>query len=200
MSNIVVSPHSLSTLAGINILRNGGNAIDAAIATNIVQGVVAPETCGIGGDLFALIWINGETQPYCLDSSGYSGSNVDLSSLRSHTNIPLDHPMSVTVPGAVRGWYTMHDRFGKLEISQLFNQAIEICSQGFKVSSELHQSLKRHEETLKIQESGKELYPSGKVPNVGDTIKRSMLAQTLESISFKGPDYFYKGEVNEAIS
>ena len=67
-------------------------------------------------------------------------------------------------------------------------------------SSELHQSLKRHEETLKIQESGKELYPSGNVPNVGDTIKRSMLAQTLESISFKGPDYFYKGEVNEAIS
>ncbi len=200
MSNIAVSPHSLSTLAGINILRNGGNAIDAAIATNIVQGVVAPETCGIGGDLFALIWINGETQPYCLDSSGYAGSNVDLSSLSSYTNIPLDHPMSVTVPGAVRGWYAMHERFGNLEMKDLFTQAIEICSKGFNVSSELHQSLKSHEETLKIQESGKELYPSGKVPKVGDTIKRTMLAKTLESISFKGPDYFYKGKVNEAIS
>ena len=76
MSNIVVSPHNLSTMTGIEILRQGGNAIDAAVATNIVQGVVAPETCGIGGDLFALIWINGETKPYCLDSSGYAGSNV----------------------------------------------------------------------------------------------------------------------------
>ena len=79
MSNIVVSPHYLSTNAGIEILQNGGNAIDAAIGTNIVQGVVAPETCGIGGDLFSLIWINGENTPYCLDSSGYAGSNVDIS-------------------------------------------------------------------------------------------------------------------------
>ena len=178
MSNIVVSPHSLSTLAGIEILRNGGNAIDSAIATNIVQGVVAPETCGIGGDLFALIWINGENKPYCLDSSGYAGSNVDLSSLSSYTNIPLDHPMSVTVPGAVRGWYAMHERFGRLEMKDLFSQAIEICSKGFKDSSELHQSLKSHEETLKIQDSGKELYPFGKVPNIGDTVQRTMLGRT----------------------
>ena len=200
MSNIVVSPHSLSTLAGINILRNGGNAIDAAIATNIVQGVVAPETCGIGGDLFALIWINGETKPFCLDSSGYAGSNVDISSLSSYSDIPLDHPMSVTVPGAVRGWYAMHERFGSLEINHLFHQAIEICTKGFKVSTELHQSLKNHEETLKIQNSGKELYPSGQAPDVGDTIQRTLLANTLENISLEGPDYFYTGEVNEAIS
>ncbi len=200
MSNIVVSPHNLSTMAGIQILRQGGNAIDAAIATNIVQGVVAPETCGIGGDLFALIWINGETKPFCLDSSGYAGSNVDISNLNSYSDIPLDHPMSVTVPGAVRGWYAMHERFGSLEINHLFNQAIEICTKGFKVSTELHQSLKNHEKTLKIQDSGKELYPYGQVPDVGDTIQRTLLANTLESISLEGPDYFYTGEVNEAIS
>ena len=200
MSNIVVSPHNLSTMAGIEILRQGGNAIDAAIATNIVQGVVAPETCGIGGDLFALIWINGETKPFCLDSSGYAGSNVDISSLSSYSDIPLDHPMSVTVPGAVRGWYAMHERFGNLEINHLFKQAIEICTKGFKVSTELHQSLKNHEETLKIQVSGKELYPSGQAPDVGDTIQRTLLANTLKSISLEGPDYFYTGEVNEAIS
>ena len=200
MSNIVVSPHNLSTMAGIEILRQGGNAIDAAIATNIVQGVVAPETCGIGGDLFALIWINGETKPFCLDSSGYAGSNVDISSLSSYSDIPLDHPMSVTVPGAVRGWYAMHERFGNLEMKDLFNQAIEICSKGFKVSSELHQSLKSHEETLKIQDSGKELYPSGKVPDVGDTIQRTLLAETLQNISDQGSDFFYTGNVNEAIS
>ena len=76
MSSVVVSPHFLSTQAGMNILNAGGNAIDAAIAVNAVQGVVAPETCGIGGDLFALIWINGEKIPHCLDSSGYAGTNV----------------------------------------------------------------------------------------------------------------------------
>ena len=200
MSDIVVSPHNLSTISGIEILRKGGNAIDAAIATNIVQGAVAPETCGIGGDLFALIWINGETKPYCLDSSGYAGSNVDISDLSSYSDIPLNHPMSVTVPGAVRGWYAMHERFGNLEMKDLFNQAIEICSKGFKVSSELHQSLKSHEETLKIQDSGKELYPSGKVPDVGDTIQRTLLAETLQNISDQGSDFFYTGNVNEAIS
>ena len=200
MSNIVVSPHNLSTMAGIEILRQGGNAIDAAITTNIVQGVVAPETCGIGGDLFALIWINDETKPFCLDSSGYAGSNVDISSLSSYSDIPLNHPMSVTVPGAVRGWYAMNERFGNLEMKHLFNQAIEICSKGFKVAKELHQSLKNHEKTLKTQESGKELYPSGQVPDVGDRIQRTMLGKTLESISFEGPDYFYTGELSEAMS
>ena len=108
--------------------------------------------------------------------------------------------MSVTVPGAVRGWYAMHERFGSLEIKDLFSQAIEICSKGFDVSSELHQSLKSHEETLKIQDSGKELYPSGKVPNIGDTVQRFMLGKTLKSISDQGSDYFYSGNVSNAIS
>ena len=128
MSNIVVSPHYLSTNAGMDILNNGGNAVDAAIGTNIVQGVVAPETCGIGGDLFSLIWINGENTPYCLDSSGYAGSNVDISQLTSQESIPLDHPMSVTVPGVVKGWFEMHQQFGKLSIDEIFRPAIDTVS------------------------------------------------------------------------
>ena len=102
MSNsVIVSPHHLSSGAGEKIFKLGGNAIDAAIAVNIVQGVVAPETCGIGGDLFALIWKDGEEKPYCLDSSGYAGTNVvdiDFSNLES---LPRNHEASVTVPGAV---------------------------------------------------------------------------------------------------
>ncbi len=104
MSNsVIVSPHHLSSEAGKNIFKLGGNAIDAAIAVNIVQGVVAPETCGIGGDLFALIWKDGENKPYCLDSSGYAGSNVvdiDFSKLES---LPLDHEATVTVPRSSEG-------------------------------------------------------------------------------------------------
>ena len=200
MSNIVVSPHYLSTNAGINILNKGGNAVDAAIATNIVQGVVAPETCGIGGDLFSLIWINGENTPYCLDSSGYAGSNVDISKLSTQESIPLDHPMSVTVPGAVKGWFSMHDRFGKLSIDEIFRHAIEICDQGFEVSTELHHSLSLHKDTLIKQESGTELFPNGETPKIGAMVKRSLLGKTLKRISTDGPQYFYTGSVAEKIS
>ncbi len=200
MSNIVVSPHYLSTNAGINILNKGGNAVDAAIATNIVQGVVAPETCGIGGDLFSLIWINGENTPYCLDSSGYAGTNVDISQLSAQESIPLDHPMSVTVPGAVKGWFDMHEQFGKLSIDEIFRHAIEICYQGFEVSTELHQSLSFHKNTLINQESGTELFPDGETPETGVKVKRSLLGKTLTRICNDGPEYFYTGSVAKKIS
>ena len=200
MSNIVVSPHYLSTNAGMYILNNGGNAVDAAIGTNIVQGVVAPETCGIGGDLFSLIWINGENTPYCLDSSGYAGSNVDISQLSTQESIPLDHPMSVTVPGAVKGWFSMHDRFGKLSIDDIFRQAIKICDEGFKVSTELHHSLSFHKDTLIKQKSGSELFHDGELPKIGAIIKRNLLGKTLKRLSIDGPEYFYTGSVAKKIS
>ena len=200
MSNIVVSPHYLSTNAGIDILNKGGNAVDAAIATNIVQGVVAPETCGIGGDLFSLIWINGENTPYCLDSSGYAGSNVDISQLAFQESIPLNHPMSVTVPGAVKGWFDMHEQFGKLSINEIFSHAIEICDEGFEVSTELHHSLSSHKDKLIKQESGTELYPDGETPKIGEIIKRSLLGKTLKRLSLDGPEYFYSGPVAKKIS
>ena len=100
-NRVIVSPHYLSSEAGKVVIEKGGNAIDAAIAVNIVQGVVAPETCGIGGDLFALIWINSDDKPYCLDSSGYAGSNVDTIDFSSFQSLPLYHEATVTVPGAV---------------------------------------------------------------------------------------------------
>ena len=80
--------------------NKGGNAVDAAILTNLIQGIVAPETCGIGGDLFALIWVPGKNKPEFLDASGYSGSNVGQALLSNYESIPLNHPLSVTVPGA----------------------------------------------------------------------------------------------------
>ena len=107
-NNVIVSPHYLSSEAGKAVFKLGGNAIDAAIAVNIVQGVVAPETCGIGGDLFALIWIDGEDKPYCLDSSGYAGSNVENIDFTGLKSLPLNHEATVTVPGAVRGWSEMN--------------------------------------------------------------------------------------------
>ena len=93
MNNVIVSPHYLSTELGASVFKKGGNAIDAAIATNLVQGIVAPETCGIGGDLFALIWVPGKSKPEFLDASGYAGSRANPDILNSYENIPLNHPL-----------------------------------------------------------------------------------------------------------
>ena len=199
MSAIIVSPHYLSTEAGNKILESGGNAIDAAIAVNAVQGVVAPETCGIGGDLFALIWINGKEKPYCLDSSGYAGSNVLDADLSDLDSIPLNHAATVTVPGAVRGWETMHERFGSLEFDLLLKDAINLCREGFPVSKELSQAITRNKTSLEKQASSNHFYPSGKPLEEGEVLRRPKLADTLSYIGKEGSSYYYNGELAQAI-
>ena len=201
MSNsVIVSPHHLSSGAGEKIFKLGGNAIDAAIAVNIVQGVVAPETCGIGGDLFALIWKDGEDQPYCLDSSGYAGTNVvdiDFSNLES---LPLNHEATVTVPGAVKGWAEMHKKFGKLDFKILFEEAIKICNEGFEITHELNQSLTHHKEALIKLDSCDSFYLEGQPVQTGNIVTREKLGKTLSLIAENGPNIFYEGDIGEAIS
>ncbi|MCH1525423.1 MAG: gamma-glutamyltransferase [Candidatus Actinomarina sp.] len=199
MSSIVVSPHHLSTKAGKNILEMGGNAIDAAIAVNIVQGIVAPETCGIGGDLFALIWKDGFSEPECLDASGYAGSNVNGEIIASD-NIPLNHPMSVTVPGAVDGWFKLHEKFGSLEISKIFAMGIEICHEGFEINHELAKSLETHQSELGAQLSSVSFYKNSLPLRSGEHVRRVNLGKTLELIANEGPDIFYRGEIAQSIS
>ena len=199
MSAIIVSPHFLATEAGNKILEAGGNAVDAAIAINSVQGVVAPETCGIGGDLFALIWINGKEKPYCLDSSGYAGSNVLDANLSHLDSIPLNHEASVTVPGAVRGWEAMHESFGSLQFDLLVKDAINLCQEGFPVSKELSQAITRHKTSLEKQVSSKNFYSSGKPLEEGEVLKRPELANTLFCIGKEGSSYFYTGKLAQAV-
>jgi len=201
MSNsVIVSPHYLSSEAGKKIFELGGNAIDAAIAVNIVQGVVAPETCGIGGDLFALIWKDGEDKPHCLDSSGYAGTNVGSIDFSNLESLPLNHEATVTVPGAVKGWSEMHKKFGKLDFEILFEEAIKICNEGFEVSHELNQTLNHHQEVLLNQESSENFYQDGKPIEAGKIVKREKLGATLLRIAENGPNIFYQGDIAEAIS
>ena len=115
--------------------------------TNLVQGIVAPETCGIGGDLFALIWIPGKNKPEFLDASGYSGSNVDQDLLSNYENIPLNHPLSVTVPGAVAGWklaydFSIQNLGGKIPMSRLLFDAEQAAKEGIAVTNALRNNLK----------------------------------------------------------
>ena len=141
MNNVIVSPHYLSTSIGSKVFAKGGNAVDAAIATNLIQGIVAPETCGIGGDLFALVWIPGEKEPYYLDAAGYAGSGVNPEELKNFESIPLNHPMSVTVPGAIAGWFELSKKFGKLDINDILNLVLSYVITVLKFLKNFIQSL-----------------------------------------------------------
>ena len=186
MNNVIVSPHYLSTSIGSKVFEMGGNAIDAAIATNLIQGIVAPETCGIGGDLFALIWIPGEKKPHYLDSAGFAGSGVNPDDLKNFNTIPLNHPMSVTVPGAIAGWHELSQKFGKIDINDILNLGIELCHNGFEISEELHQSLTHHLDELSGQPSGYPFYRNDQALDVGYKIRRVQLGRTLELLANNG--------------
>ena len=200
MNNVIVSPHYLSTSIGSKVFAKGGNAVDAAIATNLIQGIVAPETCGIGGDLFALVWIPGEKEPYYLDAAGYAGSGVNPEELKNFKSIPLNHPMSVTVPGAIAGWFELSKKFGKLDINDILNLGIELCHNGFEVSEELHSSLNHHVDELSGQESGYSFYRNEEPLEVGSKVRRVQLGKTLEMLANNGLMSFYNGEIANSIS
>ena len=119
----VVTPHHLATAAAAEVLGAGGNGVDAAIAADAVLGVVAPEACGIGGDLFALVHRPGDRAPATLNASGRAGSGVDAAAMRGegHTEIPWDHPATATVPGCVDGWIALNDQLGALPLHALLS-------------------------------------------------------------------------------
>jgi gamma-glutamyltranspeptidase/glutathione hydrolase len=197
----VASPHILATQAGMEIFARGGNAVDAAIATNAVQGVVAPETCGIGGDLFALVATGDGGPPATLNASGPAGSGADAEALRrsGHTTMPRRHPAAVTVPGCVAGWRDLWERHGSVAWSELFAPAIRHADDGFPASAEFVRAVTVLEDTLRPQPAAEELYPDGAVPAVGDTVTRPALGATLRDLATDGPPAFYEGRPARAI-
>jgi len=132
----VVSPHHLASAAGLAVLRAGGSAVDAAIATNAVLGVVTPQSCGLGGDAFWLIWDAASETQLALNGSGRAPSRVDAAALRAAGDgtLPMRGPVTITVPGAVRSWADAHERFGRLSPGALLAPAIELARDGVPVS------------------------------------------------------------------
>jgi len=181
-------------------MERGGNAIDGAIAANAVQSVVAPDTCGIGGDLFALIHRPGDTKPLCLNASGRAGSGVSAAKLReTESEMPYRHPWTITVPGCVAGWVELAATHGELPLAMSLGPAVELATNGFPVSPELAASLARLAGMIGGQSSAEALYPGGSAPAAGDSITRPDLAATLLAIADGGPDAFYRGRVADAI-
>ncbi|TDD64320.1 gamma-glutamyltranspeptidase [Jiangella aurantiaca] len=195
---VVSTPHTLSTRAGVHVLQAGGNAVDAAIAACAVQGVVAPETCGIGGDLFALVHRPGDAAPLALNASGRAGFGVDAAALRAagHDEIPRNHPAAVPVPGCVDGWVALSSRLGRLGLAAVLEPAIRLAEEGFPANDELVAAFRAGAAALAGVEAAQPMLAA----RHGSTVVRAQLAATLRLVADGGRAAFYEGAPGRAIS
>jgi len=191
----------LATQVALDILKAGGNAVDAAIAANALLGLVEPTGNGVGGDLFAIVWDAKTGQLYGLNASGRSPRSLTLDYFKEngYNKIPAYGPLPVSVPGCVDGWFELHKRFGTMEMDQILKPAITYAREGFPVT-ELIAHYWTSARFLSRYPNVKEVYmPGGKPPAKGEIFKNPYLASTLEHIAEGGRDAFYKGEIAKTI-
>jgi gamma-glutamyltranspeptidase/glutathione hydrolase len=201
-NGMAATSQPLATQVAIDILKNGGNAIDAAIAANAMLGLVEPTGCGIGGDLFVLIWDAKTHKLYGLNASGRSPKSLTIEYFKDKgfTSIPSYGPLPVTVPGAVDGWFEMHKKFGKMPMNQILAPAIGYARQGFPVSELIAYYMERSVRALGQYPNFKETYmPKGQMPAKGDIFRNPDLANTYEKIAKGGRDAFYRGDIARTI-
>jgi gamma-glutamyltranspeptidase / glutathione hydrolase len=199
---IVATSYVQASQAGAEVLRQGGSAVDAAIAANAVLGVEEPMMNGIGGDLFAIYFDAKSGKLYGLNSSGWApkGLTIEYMKARDVQKMPLRSIDAVTVPGAVAGWNALHDKFGKLPWKDLFRPAIFYADQGYAVPELVHEFWSEAPQILANDPEGKQVYlPKGQPPAVGEIFRNPDLAKTLRAISVGGADAYYKGEIAHAI-
>ena len=198
----VVAPHHLATAAGLGVLRAGGSAVDAAIATNAVLAVVVPQSCGIGGDAFWLMWDAATGRQLALNGSGRSAAGIDAARLRAdgHRRVPFRGGLSITIPGAVRSWADAHARFGRLSRDEVLAPAIELAHDGFAASDEFVDEVEAMV-PLARQAAGSgfdEVFrPHGRAFRPGERVQLPALASTLERLAGDGFDAFYDGDLGE---
>ena len=201
-SGIVASESVLASQVGASILERGGNAIDAAIATNAMMGLVAPMNDGVGGDLFAIVYEAKTGKLYGLNSSGWSPAGLTPEFLKSKgiTAMPQNGIHSVTVPGAVDGWDKLLTRFGKLKFADVLAPAIAHAEEGFAVGEVVGTFWHDSETRLRADDATAKTYLiNGHIPAVGEIFKNPDLAWTYKQLAAKGRDAFYKGEIAQKI-
>ena len=202
-NGMVATSHPLASQIGVDILKSGGNAIDAAIAANAAIGLMEPTGNGIGGDLFAIIWIEKDKKLYGLNASGRSPKNLPLSYFKENniSKIPAYGPLPVSVPGCVDGWFEMHDRFGKLTMKKILDPAIHYAENGFPVTELVAHYMKLSENRFINYPNFKETYTiGGSTPVKGQIFKNKFLANTFRVIAKEGRKGFYEGPVAKTIS
>ena len=206
-NGMVATSHPLATQVGLDILKKGGTAVDAAIAANATLGLMEPTGCGVGGDLFAIVWDAKTQQLYGLNASGRSPKGMTLAYFREKgiDDIPDLGPLPVSVPGAVDGWFELHKKFGKLSMEELLGPAIAYAEKGHPLAQTVAYYM--NSSVPFYQRMGypniKETYidqNGGKFPAEGEIYKNPFLASTYKKIAEGGRDAFYKGEVAKTIA
>lgn len=192
----------LATQVALDILKKGGNAIDAAIAANAMLGLVEPVSNGIGGDLFAIVWSAKDKKLYGLNASGRSPYSLTLDYFKKNNikRIPPLGPLPVSVPGCVDGWFELHKKFGKLTMKEILEPAIKYAREGFPVTELIAYYWGRSVPVLKKFPGFEEIFTiNGNAPEKGEIFKNPYLANTLKKIAEGGRDVFYKGEIAQQI-
>ena len=201
---MVACAHYLATRAGVHILTQGGNAIDAAIAANATMTVVYPSTSSAGGDVFMLIWDAKSRKLYALNGSGRApqGMTPEFFVSQGLKQIPERGPLSINVPGAVDGWFEALGRFGSLPAETIFAPAITYAEEGMPVTSKLSGWLSNMAETvLKRWESSAGVYlPNNRPPRTGEVLRQPALARTYRMLAKDGRDAFYHGPLARTIT
>ncbi|MBM4261433.1 MAG: gamma-glutamyltransferase [Deltaproteobacteria bacterium] len=201
-NGMVASSQPLATLAGVDVLMGGGNAIDAAIATAAVLGVVEPSSIGIGSDAFCLFYSAREKKIIALDASGRSpyAANLEVCRRSGFKEMPQRGIYSVTVPGAVHGWQALLDSHGSMKLRDVLQAAIRHAEEGFPVAELTSEQWKESEARLKPDEGGATNYLiNGRAPKAGELFRNPRMAATLKRIAADGADYYYKGDVAKRI-
>jgi len=199
---MVAAAHPFATLAGIEVLKSGGNAADAAVAVNAVLAVTQPNACGLGGDLFCLYYEAASRRVHFLNGAGRSGSRASLDELRRRglSRVPPWGPASVSVPGCAGAWGMLLERFGTRRLADLLAPAIHYARAGFPTTLLVSQATAERRAEISDPEWHRIFAPGGLIPGTGDLLLQPDLALTLRALAEEGPDLFYGGRIAEAIA
>lgn len=201
-NGMVATSHPLAAQVGLEILKAGGNAVDAAIAVNAALGVMEPTSCGIGGDLYALVWDAKAGKLHGLNASGRApaAATRDFFMKRGDTSIPLYGPLSISVSGCVDGWLELHKRFGKMPQSRVLAPAIAYAEAGVPVPEVIAGYWRASERLLRQRQSATTVFlPGGRAPRAGEIFANPALAKAYRLIAERGRAGFYTGDVAEKI-
>ena len=199
---MVATSHPLAAQVGLDVLRTGGNAVDAAIATDAALGLMEPMSCGLGGDLYALVWDAKERKLYGLNASGRSpyGATRDVFAQKGLKEIPTTGPLSWSVPGCVDGWEELRRRFGTRPLADLLEPTIRYAEDGVPVPEVIAGYWRNAEAELRAHPDAAQTYlPGGHAPRAGDGFRNPDLARSYRDIARGGRDAFYKGRIAREI-
>jgi len=199
---MVASAHPTATRVGVDVLRRGGSAVDAAIAVNAALAVLEPTSCGLGGDLFALVWDPASGELYGLNGSGRAPAALGIGDVPAEPDgtIPLYSPFAWTVPGAADGWFSLHERFGRLPVAEVLGPAIRLAREGEPVPQVIAAAWGRSARLFDDMPGFSDVFmPGGRAPREGEVFANPALARTLETLASGGREAFYAGPIAERI-